>query len=57
MELNETVKKIRNPFFNPGYMIKRLFQQRRQAADDPKLNLLLEDYIHPSLTLGARSLE
>lgn len=57
MELNESVKKIRNPFFNPGYMIQRLFKQRRQAADDPKLNLRLEDYVHPSLTFAARSLE
>ncbi|GLV44016.1 Enigma [Carabus blaptoides fortunei] len=57
MELNDNVKKLRNPFFFPGYVVKKMFEQRRQAADDPKLNLDLEGYLHPSLTLSARWLE
>lgn len=57
MELNDNVKKLRNPFFFPGYVVKKMFEQRRQAADNPKLNLDLEGYLHPSLTLSARWLE
>lgn len=57
MELQGNIKKLRNPFFFPAFAIKKMFTEKRQAADDPKLDLLLENYVHPSLILGARWLE
>lgn len=57
MNINEKVKKSRNPLFFPGYIIKKLWERRRQDADNPKLQLQLENHLHPSLTHAARWLE
>lgn len=51
------VKKIRNPFYHANFMWKRLFTDRRQFADNPKLDLELYDSLHPSCKKSADHLE
>jgi acyl-CoA dehydrogenase family protein 9 len=57
IELQETVKKLRNPLMNPNFVIYQLWQRRRQSSDSPKLNLGLDGYLHPSLQVSATLLE
>lgn len=51
------VKKIRNPLYHANFMWKRLFTDRRQFADNPKLDLELYDNLHPSCKKSADHLE
>ncbi|XP_047102374.1 complex I assembly factor ACAD9, mitochondrial-like [Schistocerca piceifrons] len=57
IQLSETVRKIRNPAMNPGFILSKLWERRRQQMDDPKLILGLEGYLHPSLQVPAQMLE
>ncbi|XP_069694617.1 complex I assembly factor ACAD9, mitochondrial-like isoform X2 [Periplaneta americana] len=57
LELRDTVKKMRNPLMNPGFVLHKAWQQRQQANDSPKLNLGLDGYLHPSLQSAAKLLE
>lgn len=57
MNLNENVKKLRNPFYYPAYIFKKLWERRRQDMDNPKLELQLQNHLHPSLTYSAKWLE
>ncbi|EEZ98802.2 Acyl-CoA dehydrogenase family member 9, mitochondrial-like Protein [Tribolium castaneum] len=56
-QLNETIKKIRNPFYFSTYAFKRMWTRRRIAEDNPKLNLYLHHYLHPSSMLASQQLE
>jgi hypothetical protein len=49
IELEEVVKKLRNPLMNPNFVIYKLWQKRQHVKDSPKLNLGLDGYLHPSL--------
>jgi acyl-CoA dehydrogenase family protein 9 len=49
VELQETVKKLRNPLMNPNFVIYKTWQRRQHLNDSPKLNLGLDGYLHPSL--------
>lgn len=53
----EDVKKVRNPFFNPNFLLKKMLKDRKQDNDNPDLNLHLEENLHPSLQFSAKSLE
>ncbi|VEN58835.1 unnamed protein product [Callosobruchus maculatus] len=55
--LNEKVHKIRNPLFYSGFALKRYIMDRRNVADDPKLDLQLHEYLHPSGRKAANNLE
>lgn len=57
MTLNETVSKLRFPYEYPSFVLKRLFTQRRQMSDNPKLTLHLYEELHPSLIESANDLE
>lgn len=57
VSLNETVSKLRFPYEFPSFVIKRIFTQRRQANDNPKLTLNLYEELHPSLMESANDLE
>lgn len=48
---------IRNPLYYPKEMFKRMWTNSRQANDNPKLNLGLNYYVHPSLLHAATALE
>jgi acyl-CoA dehydrogenase family member 9 len=56
-ELSGVVKKIRNPFLNPGFALKFILQESRHRRDNPSLNLKLSGFVHPSLKLSADQLE
>ncbi|KAL4714259.1 hypothetical protein ACJJTC_009611 [Scirpophaga incertulas] len=53
----EEIKQIRNPLFHPTFMIKKIITNRHQEKDDPKLELYLADYLHPSLRVPSERLE
>nr|CAI5825289.1 unnamed protein product [Callosobruchus analis] len=55
--LNDKVHKIRNPLHFSGFFFKRYLTDRRNAADDPKLDLELHEYLHPSCHKASKSLE
>ncbi|KAF4533144.1 hypothetical protein B566_EDAN007955 [Ephemera danica] len=57
INLAETVKKLRNPLMNPGFILKKLLERRKQAKDRPKLTLGLNGFLHPSLEGASRQLE
>ncbi|KAA0201452.1 hypothetical protein HAZT_HAZT004475 [Hyalella azteca] len=56
-ELKTLVQKLRNPFNNPGFVIKTTLRQIRDRNDRPKLIHDLPGYVHPSLKESATSLE
>ncbi|XP_061726098.1 complex I assembly factor ACAD9, mitochondrial [Cydia pomonella] len=53
----EEIKQIRNPLFHPSFIVKKVFANRHQEKDDPKLNLYLAEHLHPSLRPAAEQLE
>nr|XP_053642557.1 complex I assembly factor ACAD9, mitochondrial-like [Cherax quadricarinatus] len=57
IELQSLIKKLRNPLMNPGFILGKSIERLRHQKDNPKLDLDLAGYIHPSLKLGADSLE
>lgn len=57
IELKDVVKKIRNPFMNPGFALKFILQDARHRSDKPSLNLQLKGFVHPSLQQSANQLE
>ncbi|KAK7086337.1 Acyl-CoA dehydrogenase, N-terminal domain [Halocaridina rubra] len=56
-ELKEMVKKLRNPLMNPGFILGKGLEKYRHTKDNPKLDLKLNEYLHPSLKLGSDALE
>ncbi|XP_046403316.1 complex I assembly factor ACAD9, mitochondrial-like isoform X2 [Ischnura elegans] len=56
-ELKEVVQKLRNPTMNPGYVLKKMWERRLNAKDDPPLNLNLGHELHPSLLGPSKQLE
>lgn len=57
MELQDLVKKLRNPLMHPGFILGKGLEQFRHQNDSPKLDLGLAGYLHPSLQSGAEALE
>lgn len=55
LNINETVKKVRNPLMNPGFIFGRMFDRRN--IDAPKLTLKLNEDLHPTLDPAAQWLE
>nr|CAH7718209.1 unnamed protein product [Callosobruchus chinensis] len=55
--LNEKIRKIRNPLYFSGFFFKRYLTDRRNVADDPKLDLELHEYLHPSCNKASKNLE
>ncbi|XP_068626071.1 complex I assembly factor ACAD9, mitochondrial [Battus philenor] len=51
------IKQIRNPLFNPVFIMKKILADRHQEKDQPKLNLYLAEHLHPSLRMPAEQLE
>lgn len=56
-ELAESVRKIRNPLMNPGFVLNSLWNRRRHVNDNPKLYMDLPGQLHPSLMDEANQLE
>ncbi|KAK8756255.1 hypothetical protein V5799_001047 [Amblyomma americanum] len=56
-QLAELVLKLRNPLAYPMLVLKKMWESRRDAADQPVLNLHLYSALHPSLKDGADTLE
>ncbi|XP_018579425.1 acyl-CoA dehydrogenase family member 9, mitochondrial [Anoplophora glabripennis] len=57
VQLNERISKIRNPLFHGSFILRRMWTDRRNVGDDPKLDLRLGDYLHPSLDIASKHLE
>ncbi|GJQ86286.1 hypothetical protein Trydic_g8982 [Trypoxylus dichotomus] len=57
MALADMVKALRNPFFNAGTVFKRIWTQKRNTEDNPKLTLKLYEHLHPSCMTSAQFLE
>lgn len=55
MNLQDIVRKVRNPLLNPSFIFKRLFET--QSVENPKSTLSLNHYLHPSLDPAAQWLE
>ncbi|CAG4981448.1 unnamed protein product [Colias eurytheme] len=51
------IKKIRNPFFNPSFVFKKILANNSQESDNPKLDLHLAEHLHPTLKPGSDNLE
>lgn len=56
-DINEEVVRIRNPFFNPTEVLKKVFSSVHVEAKNPKLYLKLYEYLHPSLCFVSDILE
>lgn len=56
-ELKELIKKVRNPFSNPGVIMGKFVQNFRQIRNKPKMVLGLNGFVHPSLKEAADQLE
>ncbi|XP_034838005.1 LOW QUALITY PROTEIN: complex I assembly factor ACAD9, mitochondrial [Maniola hyperantus] len=56
-EMASEVKQIRNPLFNPSFIIKKMLLDRHQEKDDPKLTLYLAEHLHPTLRKPSEQLE
>lgn len=52
-----TVKKLRNPLYHGTFLLKRLWQYRKQQDDNPELTLGLKSYFHPSCQEAADEIE
>ena len=55
--LRDLVKKLRNPFLNPGLLLGKTLQRWRQSNDLPQLTLKLDGFVHPTLERSAKHLE
>ncbi|CAG9574955.1 unnamed protein product [Danaus chrysippus] len=51
------VKKLRNPLFNPSFILKKIIADRNQERDEPKLDLYLSEDLHPTLKKPSEQLE
>uniref|UniRef100_A0A131XI93 Putative very long chain acyl-coa dehydrogenase n=1 Tax=Hyalomma excavatum TaxID=257692 RepID=A0A131XI93_9ACAR len=56
-QLADLVMKLRNPLANPLTALQKLWERRRDAADNPVQDLELYSALHPSLQGGADTLE
>ncbi|CAH1373894.1 unnamed protein product [Tenebrio molitor] len=56
-ETNDLIRKLRNPFFYSTFVLKRMWTHRRHFDDNPKLNLYLHHYLHPSSINASNRLE
>ncbi|XP_065293551.1 complex I assembly factor ACAD9, mitochondrial-like [Dermacentor albipictus] len=56
-QLSELILKMRNPLANPLTALQKLWERRRDAADNPVCDLDLHTALHPSLMGGADTLE
>ncbi|XP_076325006.1 complex I assembly factor ACAD9, mitochondrial-like isoform X1 [Tachypleus tridentatus] len=57
VKLHDVVRKLRNPFMNPGFIIKKILQRSQQKNDRVKLKMDLRGHVHPSLGVPAEWLE
>uniref|UniRef100_A0A1Y1M8F1 Acyl-CoA dehydrogenase/oxidase C-terminal domain-containing protein n=1 Tax=Photinus pyralis TaxID=7054 RepID=A0A1Y1M8F1_PHOPY len=57
IQIQEDVRKLRNPLFYAKDIFKRMWTHRKQQMDAPDLKLRLCDYVHPSLRESANRLE
>ncbi|KAL7636235.1 UNVERIFIED_CONTAM: hypothetical protein RMT77_012992 [Armadillidium vulgare] len=57
LELYELVKKLRNPLMHPKFTLKTLWKRMRTDKLNPKLDLDLHEYLHPSLIKPSEQLE
>ncbi|CAH1961684.1 unnamed protein product [Acanthoscelides obtectus] len=57
VSLNEKIHKIRNPLYFSAFAFKRFFTGRRNDDDDPKLDLELQEYLHPTCYKASKNLE
>ncbi|XP_053623168.1 complex I assembly factor ACAD9, mitochondrial [Plodia interpunctella] len=53
----EEIKQIRNPLMHPSFIFKKVFANRHQERDEPKLTLYLAEHLHPTLKVPSEQLE
>ncbi|XP_047039293.1 complex I assembly factor ACAD9, mitochondrial isoform X2 [Helicoverpa zea] len=53
----EEVKQMRNPLMHPTFIFRKVFANRHQEKDDPKLTLHLSEHLHPTLKIPSEQLE
>ncbi|KAL1435934.1 hypothetical protein MTO96_010702 [Rhipicephalus appendiculatus] len=56
-QLADLILKLRNPLANPMTALQKIWERRRDAADNPVQDLELYSALHPSLQGGADTLE
>lgn len=56
-QLSDLILKLRNPLANPITALQKMWERRRDAADNPVQDLELHSALHPSLQGGADTLE
>ena len=54
--LSEMVRKVRNPTANPGFVIKKMWERFRRNPEKPRLDLQLNNFLHPSLKVKSFNL-
>lgn len=57
MQLQDLIKRIRNPLFHTKEAFSRMWTQRRHNRDNPRLTLQLHQFLHPTAQPGADCLE
>ncbi|CAH2062146.1 unnamed protein product, partial [Iphiclides podalirius] len=55
--MSQEIHQMRNPVFHPTFILKKLFSDRHQERDQPKLTLRLAEHLHPSLRVPSEHLE
>lgn len=53
----DDVRQLRNPLMFPKYTLSHIYRTQRTLNDKPKLNNVIERYLHPSLKKQAQDLE
>jgi hypothetical protein len=49
--LADLVKRLRNPLANPNLAVKKAWERMSNKMNRPRLNLKLEHFVHPSLSV------
>ena len=52
--LADLVKRLRNPLANPNLAVKKAWERMSNRMNKPRLNLKLEHFVHPSLSVRLR---
>ncbi|ESO10212.1 hypothetical protein HELRODRAFT_185321 [Helobdella robusta] len=57
LQMQETVRKMRSPLYNLGFVFKEGWDSMKTSGKNPALTLKLYQHVHPDLSVCAESLE
>lgn len=55
--MSSEVKKIRNPLYNPSFIIKKILSESGNSIENPKIEWNLSHNLHPSLDIPGKWLD